>query len=75
MFTIATAVAALEAKKISRAIIALALSSIGVGSIFLYVGANYAAVYEYLVYGGVLIILFMIAAAFTEEESKEEVSS
>ncbi|MHA1214428.1 MAG: hypothetical protein ACTSPG_03985 [Candidatus Hodarchaeales archaeon] len=72
-FTIAMAIAALEAEKLSRGIIALALSSIGIGSIFLLLGANYAAIFEYLLYGGVLIILFMAIASFTEEkESKTE---
>ena len=76
--TIASAVAALEAEKISRAIVALAIWSGAVGLIFLDVGANYAAVYELLLYGGVLIVLFMVAASFTEQEepqSSEEAGS
>ncbi|MFX0117477.1 MAG: hypothetical protein ACFFB3_23220 [Candidatus Hodarchaeota archaeon] len=75
---IASAIAALEAEKISRAIVALAIWSGALGFIFLHVGANYAAVYELLLYGGVLIVLFMVAASFTEHEeaqSSEEASS
>jgi NADH:ubiquinone oxidoreductase subunit 6 (subunit J) len=71
LFTIAMAIAALETEKMSRAIIALALSSVGIGSIFLLVNAYYAAVFEFLLYGGVLIILFMAVASFTEEEEEE----
>ena len=62
IFTIAMAIAALETEKVSRAIIALALSSVGIGLIFLLLGANYAAMFEFLLYGGVLIILFMAVA-------------
>ena len=75
LFTIGSAIAALEAEKLSRSIIALALSSIGIGSIFLLLGAYYAAVFEFLVYGGVLIILFMAVASFTEKEDDKEVQT
>ncbi|NHJ01065.1 MAG: hypothetical protein EAX86_02935 [Candidatus Heimdallarchaeota archaeon] len=73
LFTIAMAIAALEAEKISRAIIALALSSVGIGLIFLLLGANYAAVFEFLLYGGVLVILFMAVASFTEDKEEANV--
>lgn len=70
IFTIIMAIAALETKKMSQAIVYLALTAVGVGTIFLYLGAMYAAMFEYLIYGGVLIILFMAAAAFSGEEEK-----
>ena len=73
IFTMATAIAALEAEKVSRAIVALALSSIGIGLIFLLLGANYAAVFEFLLYGGVLVILFMAVASFTEDKEEANV--
>lgn len=72
LFTIAMAVAAIESEKISRAIVFLALASIGVGSIFLIVGALYAAMLEYFMYGGALIILFMVAASFTKDKKEDE---
>ncbi|MHA2298311.1 MAG: NADH-quinone oxidoreductase subunit J [Candidatus Hodarchaeales archaeon] len=71
-FTIAMAIAALETEKPSHAIIFLALSSIGIGTIFLLVGAMYAAMFEYLIYAGVLIILFMVVASFTGKEELQE---
>ncbi len=66
LFTIVMAVAALEVEKLTNGILLLALSSVGIGSIFFLVGANYAAVFEFLLYAGVLIVLFMIAASLTE---------
>lgn len=73
-FTVAMAITALEAEKSSRAIVALALSSISIGLIFLLLGAVYAAVFELLIYGGVLIILFMAVASFTEDPESKEVN-
>ncbi|MFW9996224.1 MAG: hypothetical protein ACFFD4_29555 [Candidatus Odinarchaeota archaeon] len=72
IFTIIMAVAALEVEKMSQAIVYLALTAVGVGTIFLYLGAMYAAMFEYLIYGGVLIILFMAAAAFAGKEEKAD---
>ncbi len=66
LFTIAMAVAALEVEKLTNGIVFLALSSVGIGSIFFFVGASYAAVFEFLLYAGVLIVLFMVAASLTE---------
>ncbi len=66
LFTIVMAVAALEVEKLTNGILLLALSSIGIGSIFFLVGAHYAAVFEFLLYAGVLIVLFMVAASLTE---------
>ncbi|MFX0061412.1 MAG: hypothetical protein ACFFC7_04435 [Candidatus Hermodarchaeota archaeon] len=71
VFTIIMAIAALETEKISRAIAFLALSAFGIGSIFFVVGAIYAAMLEYFLYGGALVILFMAAASFTKREEEE----
>lgn len=65
------AVAALEAERLTRSIFFLALSSIGIGSIFLSVGANYAAALEFILYAGILIILFIVAASLTETDKLE----
>ncbi|MFX1284925.1 MAG: hypothetical protein ACFFB5_14790 [Promethearchaeota archaeon] len=73
IFTIAMAAAALEVENITRSILCLALSSIGVGSIFFFVGASYAAVFEFVLYAGVLIILFIVAASLTEITEKETI--
>ena len=73
IFTIIMAVAALEINKITTAILFLALSSIGIGSIFFLVGANYAAAFEFLVYAGVLIVLFMVTASLTETPRKDRI--
>ncbi|MHA2273733.1 MAG: hypothetical protein ACXACI_17940 [Candidatus Hodarchaeales archaeon] len=78
LVSVASALAALEVERISRAIVALAIWSGAIGFIFLHVGANYAAVYMLLLYGGVLIVLFMVAASFAEHEkpqSKKEAGS
>ena len=72
IFTMIMAIGALEAEKLSRSIIMLALSSIGLGTIFMVLGATYAALFEYMIYAGVLIILFMVVASFMEEEEKKE---
>lgn len=69
-FTVIMAVAALESEKIVNAILFLALSSAGVGCIFFYVGASYAAVFEFLLYVGILIILFIVTAGLTENHEK-----
>lgn len=61
------AVAALEVEKLTNGIVLLGLSSVGIGSIFFFVGASYAAVFEFLLYAGVLIVLFMVAASLTEK--------
>ena len=71
VFTIIMAIAALETEKISRAIAFLALSAVGVGGIFFVVGAVYAAMLEFFLYGGALVILFMAAASFTKREEEE----
>ena len=71
LFTIAMAAAALEAEKVTRGIVFLALSSVGIGTIFFLVGASYAAVFEFLLYAGVLIILFIVAASLTETPRKK----
>ena len=65
LFVIATTIAALESDNLSHAIVFLALSAIGIGGIFFFVGAIYAALFEFLIYGGVLFILFMVMASFT----------
>jgi hypothetical protein len=57
LVSVAAALSALEVERISRAIVALAIWSGAIGFIFLHVGANYAAVYMLLLYGGVLIVL------------------
>ena len=72
LFTIAMAVAALEVEKLTSGIVFLALSSVGIGSIFFLVGASYAAVFEFLLYAGVLIVLFMVAASLTEKSKERE---
>lgn len=68
LFVIATAIAALESDDLSHAIVFLALSAMGIGTIFFFVGAIYAALFEFLIYGGVLFILFMVMASFTAEK-------
>jgi NADH:ubiquinone oxidoreductase subunit 6 (subunit J) len=79
LFTIIAAIVALEAERLSRAIVSLALSSIGIGTIFLFLGATYAGLFELLIYGGVLLILFLVVASFVESEdesgSDKEVTS
>ena len=77
LFTIIAAIVALEAENLSRAIISLALSSIGIGVIFLLLGATYAGLFELLIYGGVLLILFLVVASFVESEDEldKEVTS
>ena len=65
-FTVVMALTALETERIIRSILLLALSSVGIGCIFFYVGANYAAVFEFLLYVGILIILFIVTAGLTE---------
>jgi len=70
LFTIVMAVAALEVEKLTSGIVLLALSSAGIGSIFFLVGASYAAAFEFLLYAGVLIVLFMVAASLTEKSEK-----
>ena len=72
LFTIIAAIVALEAEKLSRAIVSLALSSIGIGVIFLFLGATYAGVFELLIYGGVLLILFLVVASFVESEDESD---
>jgi len=72
LFTIITAIVALEAERLSRAIVSLALSSIGIGVIFLLLGATYAGVFELLIYGGVLLILFLVVASFVESEDEPD---
>jgi len=73
IFTIVMAVAALEVEKLTTGIVFLALSSVGIGSIFFIVGASYAAVFEFLLYAGVLIVLFMVAASLTEKSREKTV--
>lgn len=73
LFTIGMTVAALEVKNITRSILCLALSSVGTGSIFFLVGAIYAAVFEFVLYAGVLIILFIVAASLTEMTEEETI--
>lgn len=73
IFTMIMAIGALEAEKLSRSVVMLALSSIGIGTIFMILGATYAALFQYMLYAGVLIILFMVVASFMEEENKEAI--
>ncbi len=77
LFTIIAAIVALEAESLSRAIVSLALSSIGIGVIFLLLGATYAGLFELLIYGGVLLIHFLVVASFVESEDEldKEVTS
>ncbi|MFX0182342.1 MAG: NADH-quinone oxidoreductase subunit J [Candidatus Hodarchaeota archaeon] len=75
VFIIAMAVVALEVENITRSILFLALSSVGIGSIFFLVGASYAAVFEFVLYAGILIVLFIVASSLTETarvETNEE---
>lgn len=74
IFTIAMAVAALEVENITRSILFLALSSVSIGSMFFLVGASYAALFEFVLYAGVLIILFIIAASLTETSENETIA-
>ena len=69
-FTVLMAVLALESERIINGILYLASSSVGIGCIFFYLGANYAAILEFLLYVGILIILFIVTAGLTEGEEE-----
>ena len=71
LFTMFMAIATLEVEEIGRSIVFLTLSSVGVGTIFIYLGATYAGLFVFVLYAGVLIILFMVVASFTEIEEDE----
>ena len=65
---IVSAVCALEIKDTSRSIIALWVSAVFVGAIFMLFSAYYASVLQWLVYAGALVILFLTFIAIDKEE-------
>jgi NADH:ubiquinone oxidoreductase subunit 6 (subunit J) len=69
LFTLVMAIMALEAEKIARGIAALALSAFGIGAIYYLVDAIYAALFQLLLYAGVLTVLIMVVASTLAEQS------
>lgn len=67
---IISAISALEIKDTSRSIIALWISAVFIGAIFMLFNAYYASVLQWLVYGGALIILFLTFIAIDKEEDE-----
>ncbi|WP_287585943.1 hypothetical protein [Candidatus Borrarchaeum sp.] len=69
LFTLVMAIIALESEKISRGIVGLALSAFGIGAIYYLVDALYAALFQLLLYAGVLTVLIMVVASTLAEQS------
>ncbi|MHA2232946.1 MAG: NADH-quinone oxidoreductase subunit J [Candidatus Hodarchaeales archaeon] len=62
---------ALEARRLVYSVVFLWASAVSVGLLFWYVGAWYAAILQWLVYAGVLVILFLTTVSFTEKAAPE----
>lgn len=58
----------LEAEDRLHSVISLGLATISAGCIFLYLGAIYVAVFHFLVYSGVMTVLFAALAHFLPED-------
>lgn len=68
IITITSAFLALELEKRIHAILSMGCSTISVGVLLIYVGANYVGVFHLLIYTGVLTVLFAVSANFLEKE-------
>jgi NADH:ubiquinone oxidoreductase subunit 6 (subunit J) len=73
LFTLVMAIIALEAERISRGIVALALTAFGIGAIYYLVDAIYAALFQLLLYAGVLTVLIMVVASTLTEQSTKKI--
>ena len=73
LFTLVMAIMALEAEKISRGIVALALTAFGIGAIYYLVDAIYAALFQLLLYAGVLTVLIMVVTSTLTEQSTKKI--
>lgn len=62
------AVSALEAGNLSRSVVFLWASSVCTGMLFFIFGAYYAAVLQWMVYSGILAVLFLTFIAVAEED-------
>ena len=65
------AMLALEARRLVHSVVFLWASAVSLGFLFWYVGAWYAAILQWLVYAGVLVILFLTTVSFTEKPAPE----
>jgi NADH:ubiquinone oxidoreductase subunit 6 (subunit J) len=68
LITVITAFFSIQSKNNPRSIIFLWMSSVAVGFLLFLFSATYAAVLQWLIYGGVLILLFMTFTAFAGNE-------
>lgn len=65
------AVLAIELPDLLHAILALAGLSIGIAVLFWLLGAPYVAVFQLIVYGGAVIVLFVAAVMLTARRSSQ----
>ncbi len=65
------AILALEANRLVHCVAFLWASAVSLGLLFWYLGAWYAAILQWLVYAGVLVILFLTTVSFAEEPAPE----
>ena len=68
IITIIFAFYALEAEDRLHSIVSIGLATISTGTIFLYLGAIYVAVFHLVVYSGVMTVLFAAIAHFLSED-------
>jgi NADH:ubiquinone oxidoreductase subunit 6 (subunit J) len=62
---------ALEVDNLSHSVIFLWLSSVFTGLLFFAFGAYYAAILQFIVYSGVLAILFLVFIGLADEVERE----
>jgi len=65
------AMLALEARRLVHSVVFLWASMVSLGLLMWYVGAWYVAILQWLVYAGVLVILFLTTISFTEQPAPE----
>jgi len=61
----------LERENLVHAVISITVSSIALGTLFFFVGAIYAALLQWILYGGVMLFLFLSVIALVEQESEK----
>lgn len=65
---IAGAIGVVMAERIFHAVLALALSLLGVAAVFITLGAEFLAVIQVLVYAGGVVVLFLFATMLTRSD-------
>ena len=73
LFIIITSILALELDNMTRSVVSLWLSAVLVGLLFFAFSAYYSAIFQWIVYGGILTILFLSFVALLETKEDKEI--